>query len=314
MGSKDKVGGYHVVDAPPDIVSERRRSGVRERNEFSREVVAALDELRDLDRATRLDRSRVLASSGLFPLDELLPLFPGELITDPRIARRGQSVSVAADLLIAHGEAAVPYVAQLLTNHERDVRIAAATVASELASRGLLESLIRLALHSCVSSRAAAHRALSSFRAAAIFDDILRAFRETACDRNAHRPWRLASLEAIMSLRDSAAVAPLVELLADRDRRVARTAHTALRLLTGHDFGNLRVSWQGWLSANQLKPRYEWLLDGMSDRRAAIRRTAAEELAHVVDRPDLVLDVTADEEQFLRLQRYYRTFFRGPSA
>ncbi len=117
-----------------------------------------------------------------------------------------------------------------------------------------------------------------------------------------------------MSLRDAAAVSTLVELLGDRDRRVARTAHTGLRLLTGHDFGNLRVSWQGWLSSNQLKPRYEWLLEGLSDRRAAIRRTASEELAQVVDRPDLVLDASADEEQYLRLQRYYRTFFRGPSA
>jgi len=90
---------------------------------------------------------------------------------------------------------------------------------------------------------------------------------------------RRRALDALVELRDGASAGCLIELLADGDRVLARRAHLGLRVITGHDFGNLRDGWSRWHSTHGARSRTDWLRSGLQDRRPELAELAATELA-----------------------------------
>ncbi len=252
----------------------------------------------------------------LLPLDEhalvaLVQRFPGPLWCDPRRPHsklpKGRQLSAVAATLVAFGPRAVPYVTWLLGSESSDLRYFAAIVARDLAHPDLLEPLGRMLLHADPTSRRIAVDVLSDFATLPEYAELLAALRSSASNPLTTQAWRLRSIQALAELRDGAAVEPLIDALADKDRQIARAAHFALRSLTAHDLGTMRLPWSRWFRHNGQLDRIEWLIEGLADRRTDVRTLAAEELARATGKR-LRVSEHAPRSEFLNLQSYYRGF------
>jgi len=255
-----------------------------------------------------------LLTLGERALPVLCRRFPGPAWVDPALsprelpdARLAAPVSAA---LVAFGDAAVPHVGRLLASSRPFVRHHAALVAASLRHSDLLEPLGQMALHPEQTSRALAIGALRGFPRGPSFDRLLTSLRLAAAGQLTRQAWRARSIAALTRLRDADSVPVLISLLADRDRSIARAAHIALRVLTGHDFGGMRQPWNRWLGANEGRARVDWLLDGVADRRPEVRYVACLELSMETGQPWVLVE-DASHEEYLALQDRYRAWLRA---
>jgi len=81
--------------------------------------------------------------------------------------------------------------------------------------------------------------------------------------------------------RDVSAIPLLIEILERRERNLIDIAQDALAEITKQQLGPQARKWRAWLEKNQGRSRILWLIDGLSARDEAIRRSAAEELRAV---------------------------------
>jgi hypothetical protein len=248
---------------------------------------------------------------GQHALVALVQRFPGPLWFDPRRPYvklpRGRQVSAIAATLVAFGSASVPYLAWLMASESSDVRCTAALVARDLPCPELLEPLGNLLLHADPATRRAALDVLPDFAALPAFARTLAGLRAAVSDPLTAQTWRLRAMHALAELRDVASIRPLIEALGDKDRSIARAAHVALRSLTGHDLGTMRLAWSRWFRHHGQEDRVEWLIAGLADLRTDVRTLAAEELAHLTGRRASV-SATSDRSVFLSLQDEYRRY------
>src|SRR5699024_7933407 len=139
----------------------------------------------------------------------------------------GVPAYVAADALLAMGDAVREAVRRGLDDPDPGVRYVAATVAARGGMASLLPRLLQL-LRTARDERvgAAAARTLGRIGDGRVRDDLGRAL-------GAHEPAtvRLAAATALGALGASAALAPLRSVLADADRRLAEVAAAALASL-----------------------------------------------------------------------------------
>lgn len=215
-------------------------------------------------------------------LPELVRHFPGPVWFDRRMPHRrlpkASEASPLAAALTLLGERASTFVEELLAHASPDVRFHAALVATELGRPELLAAVAQLVLDADAGVRRAAIAAVEALRASATYPHILEGLRRTASSTTVQQVWRVRSVEALAELGDALALDALVELLGDDDRTIARAAHDALRRLTCHDLGSMRMAWRRWAKSQGRRHRFDWLVDALADRRPELRRMALSEL------------------------------------
>jgi hypothetical protein len=215
-------------------------------------------------------------------LPELVRHFPGPVWFDRRMPHRrlprASEASPLAAALTLLGERACPHVEELLSHMSPGVRFHAALVATELDRPELLAAVAQLVLDADSGVRRAALVAVEALRASPNYPHILEGLRRTASSSTVQQVWRVRSVEALSELGDALALDALVELLGDDDRTIARAAHDALRRLTCHDLGSMRMAWRRWAKSQGRRHRFDWLVDALADRRPELRRMALSEL------------------------------------
>lgn len=216
-------------------------------------------------------------------LDAVSRAFPGAL-WPAAFAVPGQPFmarSPVAAALLAFGDAAWAHVEWLMEAPEAHVRAEATRLLGELRRQELLVALEPRLSDADAEVREAAGEALrrmpgSPARAALVAGLVRRLSAPTPEDRR-------RAVEVLAAVREPSAVGALVGLLGERDRGLARRAHEALRLVTGHDFGNLRDGWSRWLSTHGSRSRESWLRAGAQDRREEVAQLAQAELAALLE-------------------------------
>jgi len=245
-------------------------------------------------------------------LDKFMPLiaeaFPGPTWFDRRRPHRrlpgAREVSGLATALCTIGELSVPYLAWLLESEDPDVRYFAALVCTEVVDSQLLRPLWQVALGADAPARAAATEGLRAHRHLPEMNEVVTSMRKLAIDPRTRQVWRLRAIEALGRLGEKAAAADLIEVLGDKNRQMARAAHDALRELTCHDLGQLRMPWRRWLRNAGGLHRVQWLLAALEDRRPDLRQLALRELERLSG-DSLGLAEDAPAERYLEAKQHY---------
>jgi HEAT repeat protein len=213
-------------------------------------------------------------------LDVLARAFPGSLWPTPHVipGTEFRTRSAVAAALVAFDEAAWPHVEWLMQAPTVRVRAQACELAAALPRPELMEALATAALDLDAEVRDAALAALAGVPQAELRRLALGSLLEHLMPRFDPKLRRRA-LDALVSHRDGASASALVELLGDENRSLAHRAHVGLRLITGHDFGNLRDGWSRWLATHGARSRADWLKSGLQDRREDLAELAHAELA-----------------------------------
>jgi len=221
-----------------------------------------------------------LLELGELALDVLARAFPGPLWpTAQRIpGTEFRTRSAVAAVLVAFGEAAWPHVEWLMQAPTLRVRVQACELVAALPRPELMEALTTAALDTERDVRAAAQRILASLTDTRS-RELARLGLRSHLAPHFESKLRRRALDALVELRDAASASCLIELLADGDRVLARRAHLGLRLITGHDFGNLRDGWTRWHTTHGARSRADWLRSGLEDRRPELAELACSELA-----------------------------------
>jgi hypothetical protein len=254
-----------------------------------------------------------LVALGESALPAVAQAFPGATWLDRQrpLARlpRAAEISACAGAIVAFGPAAVPYVEWLLGSESEDVRFYAVIVAAEIGARELLPAIRDRLIDERSSVRDAAIRSLASFGGTTGYDETRAWLRGLATDEGSSGDARRYAVVALHELRDAGAVSALVRVLGDRDAAVARYAHDALRVITGHDFGSLRIAWSAWLRRHRDADRLEWLIDGLTDRRTDVRARAHEELVAAAGFELVPWDAARPRADWKQLQRAWRRWW-----
>jgi HEAT repeat protein len=208
--------------------------------------------------------------------------FPGPLWFDrhqPHKRRpRGRDVSPVARAISAFGERASSYVASLLGPGEPDRTFYALMLAGEIVHPDLIDPVARRVLDKDDQLRALALEVLRRYAVLPHYDVVLRALSDlTERPGKDPRRQRLA-VEALGQLRDSRSLAALIARLSDRDEQVVRSAHHALVVLTGQDFGSVQRRWETWAEGWGRAHRVEWLIEALLHAEESVRTLAGEEL------------------------------------
>lgn len=130
---------------------------------------------------------------------------------------------------------------------------------------------------------------------------------------------RRRSMELLALFGDPRALTPLIDMLGDFDRSVARAAHEALRMLTCHDLGTMRSAWQRWAEKSQTRSRVDWLIEALADRRPELREGALTALTRItghsfgVNLGDPRSNFLVAQEQFAALRLHSPEELRGLS-
>jgi Type II secretion system (T2SS), protein E, N-terminal domain len=217
---------------------------------------------------------------GVLPV--LTQHFPGPLWFDrhqPHKRRpRGRDVSPVARAIAAFGERAAPYVASVLSGGDPDRTFYGLMLASELVHPDLIDPVARRVLEKDDALRVLALEVLRRYAVLPQYDVVLRAISDLS-ERPGKDPRRQRlAVEALGELRDSRALRSLIARLTDRDEQVVRSAHRALVVLTGQDFGTMQRRWETWAEGWGRAHRVEWLIESLLHADEPVRTLAGEEL------------------------------------
>ncbi len=221
-----------------------------------------------------------LLKIGKDALPAVVGAFPGSLWVDlsrpHRPLKSARHLSGLAGALVAFGDDAVPYVANLLRATRPETRLSAALVAGDLTSPALVKPLAARLQDDIPLVRQAAMIAL---RASALLPEAraLRTELVATLENRSHKAqWRKKAAWMIGQLRDAEAVPRLIELLGDSD--VSEVCRETLILLVGRDVGRFRFSWRGWWKSHGREGRGRWLVASLDQSDADARSKVAEEL------------------------------------
>jgi HEAT repeat protein len=223
-----------------------------------------------------------LLTIGESALPVLMQHFPGPLWIDRQRAGRrklrGRDISAVARAIVAFGERAAPYLASLLSSGEPERTFYALLVAGEIIHPDLIDPVARRVLDRDDALRALALEVLRSYSVLPQYDVVVRAISDlTERPGKDPRRQRLA-VEALGALRDARTLRTLLVRLSDRDEEVVRTAHHALVVLTGQDFGFGNRKWETWVEGWGRAHRVEWLIESLMHPDEGVRTIAGEEL------------------------------------
>ena len=217
--------------------------------------------------------------------EEALPIlcarFPGRLWFSRWQAHTrpppGRDVSGLCRTLVAFGERAVPYVADLLEAEDADTRYYATLVAIELSHPAFLRGLARLLFDTDHVTAKLALQMLTDSARFEGYEDLVTGLRSTATSADADERSKLLAIRALAVIRDQSAVQPLITLLSGRGV-LSEAASQVLRMLTLQDFGPDQARWQAWYAAHGREARQLWLGRGLEHGNPDIREIARRDL------------------------------------
>jgi hypothetical protein len=225
-----------------------------------------------------------LLSIGEEALPALRDLFPGRLWFnrwEPHVQPpRGRSVSGLCRTLVAFGEPAVPYVAELLNAPDPEIRYYAILVAADLPHPRLVEPLATTLFDDDQGVSRNALYALERFRSVEGVDELQHSLRALALAADADQRSRLLAMRALAVLRDERAVEALLPALAEHSV-LGEAAWRVLRMLTAQDFGSNESRWQAWFERQGTRSRTEWLIDSLDHEDSEIRAIAIRDLSQI---------------------------------
>lgn len=225
-----------------------------------------------------------LLALGEDALPALRDLFPGRLWFnrwEPHVRPpAGRSVSGLCRTLVAFGDAAAPYVAELLKSEEPETRYYATLVAAELPSPALLEPLATALFDDDQGVSRSALYALEAFRQQDGVEELEESLRTLAVASDADQRSRLLAMRALAVLRDERAVESLLPAITERSV-LGEAAWRVLRMLTAQDFGTDQSDWSAWFEAHREEPRTLWLIDSLDHEDPEIRAIASRDLVRI---------------------------------
>jgi hypothetical protein len=274
----------------PDAVRESLRTSSPDGAESSAPIVLNLAGeaqrlIDDLMRAGPDDEKPMvdaLLRLGDAALPQLQQRFPGPLWFDRHKPRQrmppGRDLSAAARALYAFGDAALPYVAELMSAKPAETRLCATLFAADMVRPALLWPLYQRLFDPDGQVRLVATETLPLYRNVEGFGEVLKSLRGRVSDEREAVAGRLSAIEAIFGLRDPGSVELLAVLSGHRNRQLSVPAHRALVAITGNDFADSERRWRGWAEKNRGRHRIEWLIDGLMHGDERVRTTAGLEL------------------------------------
>jgi len=225
-----------------------------------------------------------LLAIGEDALPALRDLFPGRLWFnrwEPHVRPpRGRSVSGLCRTMVAFGEAAVPYVIELLKDDDPEVRYYATLVSADLPHPRLVEPLAATLFDDDQGVSRSALYALEAFREQDGIEELKTSLRALSVASDADQRSRLLAMRALAVLRDVKCVEVLLPALSERSV-LGEAAWRVLRMLTAQDFGTDESAWRAWFDAHGSRPRVEWLIESLDHDDPEIRAIASHDLVRI---------------------------------
>ena len=257
-----------------------------------------------------------LLAMGSDALPALRDQFPGRLWFnrwEPHVQPpKGRSVSSLCRTMVAFGDAAVPYVVELLKDDDPERRYYATLVAEELPHPSLVEPLAASLFDEDQGVCRSALHALEAFRAEEGIEQLKRSLRALAVASDADQRSRLLAMRALAVLRDVECIEALIPALAERSV-LGEAAWRVLRMLTVQDFGTDPDQWRAWFREHGPRARIEWLIDGLNHEDPEIRTIASRDLSQESE-DDYGYQPEMPADQRRAVQERYRLWWSGTKA
>ncbi len=254
---------------------------------------------------------RALLDLGEEVLPTLQELFPGRLWFsrwEPHVRPpKGRSISGLCRTLVAFGDAAVPYVAELLQSDNADVRYYAVLVAAELPHPLLIEPVAAALFDDDQGVSRSALYALELFHELRGIDSVKESLCALATEPKTDQRTRLLAMRALAVLRDHECVGALIPALSEHGV-LGEAAWRVLRMLTAQDFGTDTDAWRAWWDRNSGRSRVEWLIESLDHDEEEIREIVARELARQ-SKQDFGYRASLSSEERRAIRERYRVWW-----
>lgn len=254
-----------------------------------------------------------LLGMGEGVLPSLRDLFPGRLWFnrwEPHVQPPGgRGVSGLCRTLVGFGDAAAPYVGELLKSENPEIRYYAALVAAELPHPLLVEPLAAALFDADQGVSRSALYALEVFHEQEGVEGLKTSLRALALASDSDQRSRLLAIRALAVLRDEKCIETLIPALAERSV-LGEAAWRVLRMLTAQDFSDRIPDWQAWLAKNQARSRLEWLIDSLDHEDREIRTIASRDLLRA-SRQDFGYEIDMPSDARRAIRERYRLWWSG---
>jgi len=256
---------------------------------------------------------RALLALGAEVLPVFRDLFPGRLWFnrwEPHVQPPpGRSVSGLCRTLVAFGEPAAPYVAELLRAEEPETRYYATLVAAELPHPALVEPLAATLFDEDQGVSRSALYALEAFHEQEGIEALKGSLRALALASDTDQRSRLLAMRALAVLRDEECIEALIPALSEHSV-LGEAAWRVLRMLTAQDFGDRETDWRAWVAENGGRSRLQWLIDSLDHEDPEIRAIASRDLIRASGQDyGYRADLPPDDRRVIRER--YRLWWSG---
>lgn len=233
-------------------------------------------------RAQVREAREVLLERGPAVLPRLMAAFPGRLEVDP--LGRAELPSFEAcgpllELVARFGRESHPHVAQKLEADDAAHRFFAAYFYSSVFVPEVIPRLIQRLHDGEPRVCMVAARTLFGYRDHPDFSLLLEHLHGRMASESPAARRHASYLVGLF--RDVTAIPILIRLIEQKDRAVSDVAVDALAEITKQNFGPAPKRWRTWFERHGERSRIEWLIEGLSARESALRRSASDELRAV---------------------------------
>ncbi|MEL6185924.1 MAG: hypothetical protein AAFU79_14970, partial [Myxococcota bacterium] len=266
-----------------EAVVEPLPSGDLAERDFEQQVEDRLEQLEHPMKRVRGMAREALAAMGGRTLPHIAERFPGPLAVNPfapevilpPFAECGPLLSLFAH----HGRPAHEYVQTRLDAPDAVIRFFATYFYSAVYVPEAVPRLIQRLHDEEARICMTAARTLFGYRSHSAFRQVLDHLHGRLGASSVAARRHAAFLIGVF--RDVTAVPQLIEIIERKERAVSDVAEAALSEITKQRFGSSARRWRSWWGKNEHRNRIEWLIEGLSSRDEAIRKSACEELRAV---------------------------------
>ena len=245
-----------------------------------------------------------LRSLGEPAYRRILRQFPGELDVHrrdldalPPLPAHGALIRLALDLPELGS-----YLIELVDHPNPTVRFYVAFVFMELRHPRAIAALGELAFDPDADVRAIAMRVLETYSGEPGFTDAIALIRRELDSPNRTR--QLHATRAVGTVRDIAAVAKLIDLLASKERYIQEAALESLCSITGQQLGLKPHRWRSWYADNAHHHRVEWIISSLAHKDLSVRRWAADELRRITGQRINFLAAGSKQEREIGIRKW----------
>ena len=280
-GGRPELG---ASDSQPVLLTDRLETTEEEPSiDLSEDDTADwIEQLESGVRAQAREAREVLLERGPSVLPTLMAHFPGRLEVDPFGRAELPSFEGCGpllELLARFGREAHPEVARRMESDRASVRFFAAYFYSSAFVPEVIPRLIQRLHDEEARVCMVAARTLFGYRDHPDFSLVLEHLHGRMASASPAARRHAAYLVGLF--RDVTAIPLLIEIIEHKDRAASDVAVDALAEITKQNFGASPKRWRSWFERNGDSSRIEWLIEGLSAREPALRRSASEELCAV---------------------------------